>query len=251
MKSLGDAAGGDAPLPRRPDLSHIQELTQRVGNDQLKGILDERARLDREIAEWKSLADKISLRRPRWLQMTALLDHAANLPAAAEVRPEVAAIEQNRGLLTDPDPVPGIVDKLGSAMRSALNQAHTACTSAHEGGLASLDASATWQKISTEQRYELLSQSGSRVVPEIAVGTTEEILETLRKTRLSELRAIGDALPTRFSNALAAAATLLEPKAQHLKLPGTTIKDESDLKSWLTSAEAQIRAKLEDGPVIL
>ena len=58
-------------------------------------------------------------------------------------------------------------------------------------------------------------------------------------------------MPTRFNNALAAAAKLLEPKAQEVKLPGGTIKDEDDLKSWLASAEEAIRAKLDDGPVIL
>jgi hypothetical protein len=251
MKAIGEMAGGDAPLPRRPDLTHVQELTQRVGNDQLKGILDHRERVAQEVANWKALAEKIAQRQPRWVQMNALLDHAASLPVAAEVRPEIAAIEQNRGLLTDPDQVPDIAEKLTSALRSALNQAHAACTSAHEVELASLEASATWQKLSPEQRYKLLSESGSRVVPTIAVGTTEEIMETLRQTKLSELRAIGDALPTRFGNALAAAAKLLEPKAQQVKLPGGTIKDESDLKSWLKSAEDQIRTKLRDGPVIL
>ena len=60
-------------------------------------------------------------------------------------------------------------------------------------------------------------------------------------------RAISDALPTRFSNAAAAAAKLLEPKAQHVSLPGGTIKNEDDLKSWLTDGGGQIREKLKDG----
>lgn len=97
----------------------------------------------------------------------------------------------------------------------------------------------------------MLSNSEARVVPTIAVGTTDEVLESLRLTRLSELRALGDALPTRFSNALAAAAKLLEPEAKHLKLSGGTIRNESELKTWLKSAEDQIRARLQDGPVIL
>ena len=83
------------------------------------------------------------------------------------------------------------------------------------------------------------------------MGTTEEVLDTLRHTKLSELRAISDALPTRFSNAAAAAAKLLEPKAQHVSLPGGTIKNDDDLKSWLAEAEDCIREKLKDGPVIL
>ena len=174
--------------------------------------------------------------------MTALLDHAASLPVAAEVRPEVAAIEQNRGLLSDPDPVPDLVEKLTAALRSALNQAHAACTSAHEGGLASLEASATWQKLSPEQRYDLLSKSGSRVVPTIAVGTTEEILETPPRPQASELE--GDrppALPTRFSASPTAAAKLLEPQAQASQaFLCVTIPIESDLEVLKEAEEEQI-----------
>jgi hypothetical protein len=88
-------------------------------------------------------------------------------------------------------------------------------------------------------------------MPKIAVGTTEEVLDTLRHTKLSELRAISDALPTRFNNAATTAAKLLEPKAQHISLPGGTIKNDDDLKAWLTEAENCIRQKLKDGPVIL
>ena len=87
-------------------------------------------------------------------------------------------------------------------------------------------------------------------MPPLTNGHEALNLDEVRR-KLSELRAIGDALPTRFSNALAAAAKLLEPKAQHLKLSGGTIRDEADLKSWLEDAEGQIRAKLKDGPVIL
>ena len=89
------------------------------------------------------------------------------------------------------------------------------------------------------------------MLPTIAVGTTEEILDTLRHIKLSELRAVCDALPTRFNHAATAAAKLLEPKAQHVSLPGGTIKNDDDLKAWLAEAEGCIRKKLKDGPVIL
>ena len=73
----------------------------------------------------------------------------------------------------------------------------------------------------------------------------------LTATRFKEWKTLADALPTRFAQALAAAAKLLEPKAQHVKLTGGTIKNEDDLRGWLTTAEKQIRDKLKDGPVIL
>jgi len=147
--------------------------------------------------------------------------------------------------------VPGLVGRLTDALRAALNQAHADCTAGHESGQAALDASPAWQKLGPEQRYELRSRNGVRVLPAVEVGTPEEILGTLDRVKLSELRAISDALPTRFGNTLTGAAKLLEPKAQQLKLPGATIKNEADLLAWLDAVAGQIREKLKDGPVIV
>jgi hypothetical protein len=157
----------------------------------------------------------------------------------------------HRRLLDDPDPVPGIVDKLTEALRKALNEAHSACTAAHEKGMDGLEANVTWGNLNPEQRYDILSKNGVRQMPTIAVGTTDEVLATLQKTKVSELQAICDALPTRFSNAVAAAAKLLEPHAHHVSLPGGTIKNEDDLQTWLSLAAEKIREELKDGPVIV
>ena len=64
------------------------------------------------------------------------MTHAADLTVAVEVRPEVEAIEQNRGLLKDPDPVPGLLDRLTDALRKAITEVHGECIRRHEAGLA-------------------------------------------------------------------------------------------------------------------
>ena len=60
--------------------------------------------------------------------------HATALPVASEVQPEVEAIEQHRRLLDDPDPAPGLVDKVTQALRAALNQAHCPMPAPAAGG---------------------------------------------------------------------------------------------------------------------
>jgi len=80
-----------------------------------------------------------------------------------------------------------------------LNEAHAACAARHQQGLIGLEATETWQQLAPEQRYEILSKHSVRQMPPIAVGTTKRFLATLQKTKVSELRAICDALPTRFS----------------------------------------------------
>ena len=251
MKALGEAAGGDAPMPKRPDLSHIQDLVQRVGNDQLKAIYDQREELTQEITDWKGRADKIAQREPRWNDMLALLHHADPLPIGTEVRSEVAAIKQNRSLLANPDPVPGMIETLTQALRDALNESRARCEVIRNEGVSTLDASETWKRLKPDDRESLAKQYQLDPLPAIQVGGTGEVLDTLKVMKLPEWDTLRDAIPTRFGQALAAAAKLLEPQAQHVKLAGGTIKDEADLKSWLKAAEEQIRIKLKEGPVIL
>jgi hypothetical protein len=117
--------------------------------------------------------------------------------------------------------------------------------------MAGLDQSATWTQLTPEQKYELLGDQRIRELPAIKVGTTEEVLDALRGTRLSEWHSRRDALPVRFGNAVAAAAKLLEPKAQEVSLTSATIKTEDDLKGWLADTEQRIREQLKQGPVIV
>ena len=251
LKALGEKAGGDAPMPKRPDLAPIQDLAQRVGNDQLKAIYDERERLTLEIADWKARADKIAQREPRWRDLLDLLHHADSLPIGEGVRFEVAAITQNRGLLANPDPVPGMIETVTQALRDALNEARARCEAARNEGVSSIDASETWKSLKPDDRESLTTQYQLDQLPAIKVGSAEEVLDTLRATKLPEWGTLHDAIPTRFKQALAAAAKVLEPKAQHVKLPGGTIKNESDLQAWLSQTGEVIRQKFKDGPVIV
>jgi hypothetical protein len=251
VRALGESAGGDPPLPKRPDLSHVQDLAQRAGNDQLKAISEARDRLAAEMSDWRARADKVAQRQPRWDDLLALLEHAEGLPIAAGFRSEVEAIEWNRSLLAGPDPVPGMVEAVTQALRDALNDARARCELARQEGRESLVASQAWERLKPEDRASLTAQYWLDSLPAVRVGSTEEVLDSLRAMKLPEWGTLCDALPTRFSQALAAAVKLLEPKAQHVKLSGGTIKDEHDLSAWLKGAEDQIRAKLQDGPVIL
>ncbi len=251
LTRLAESAGGDPPRPGRPDIRHVAEILGLVGNEQLKAIHDRGVELADQFAAWQASSDLIQRRLPQWNQLTALLKAATDLPIAAEVQPELVAIEAGRRLLANPDPVPGLVDKLTHALRSALNEAHGSLSALHETRLATLETSPTWNQLTPDQKHEILGKQSIRAMPEIAVGTTEEVLDTLGRIRLSQFHASIDALPTRFDNAAAAAAKVLEPKAQRVSLPGGTIKDEGDLRAWLAKAEDRIREKMVDGPVIL
>jgi hypothetical protein len=251
MRSRAEHAGGAPPLPAPPAIIHLEDIGHRVGNDQLKAIVDQFEALKHQAAEWQQRAELIAKREPRWRDLKSLFDYAVGLPVADEVRAEIEAIETHRGLLADPDPVPGLAEQLTQTIREALNQVHTRCTQLHTEGQQTLGASLIWTQLDPAQQHTIMSAHQLDGVPKIAVGSTEEALKTLQAMKLSAWNDLCDALPTRFTQALQAAATLLEPKTQPFKIPSATITTEEDLTSWLSTTAKQIREKLQHGPVML
>jgi hypothetical protein len=251
LAKLAEEGGGEPPLPKRPDTTHLEDIRGRAGNDQLKAIHDCKDRLTQEVVDWQQRKELIGQRQSRWQHLKALLTHAAELPVTATVQCEVEAIEQDRRLLDNPDPVPGLVDQLTDALRTALNQAHTHCQAIDSEGKQSLTSSDLWQRLTPQQQQQLKNEHHLDGLPGIAVGTTDEVLASLNKIGLKEWTNLADALPTRFGQAQAAAAKLLEPKAQQVKLVRGTIKNEDELKAWLDAVAQRIREKLKDGPVIV
>jgi hypothetical protein len=251
MRSLAEHAGGAPPLLAAPSTVHLEDIGHRVGNDQLKAIVDQCEALKQQAAEWQQRAELIAKREPRWQDVKRLLDHAAGLPIAEEVRGEIDAIEKHRGLLADPDSVPVVAEKLTQTIREALNQVHARCAQLHGEGQKTLAASPTWTQLAPAQQHTIMSAHQLDDVPKIAVGSTEEVLKTLQAMKLAAWNDLRDALPTRFTQALQAAAKLLEPKTQPFKIPSATITTEDELTLWLTTTAKQIREKLQHGPVML
>jgi hypothetical protein len=251
LKSRAEKAGGNAPAPKSPDTADVTDLLNRAGNDQLKAIFDQRDDLKKQAAQWKERSEMIARREPPWRTLKELRDHAGDLPVYGEVKAEIDAIESGRQLLADPDPVPAVSARLTQALRDALNTVYADCSARFKAGNDQLAASPVWEKTSASDKSRLLLKHQVADLVDISVGTTEEVLHSLRSTRLKEWRNLRDALPTRFAQLLQDAAKLLEPKAQHISLPSATIKSEAELSEWLAAVEQQIKARLKEGPVIV
>src|SRR5690606_5071659 len=48
LTKLAESAGGDAPLSKCPDISHVNDMANRVGNDQLKAIHESKDQLAKQ-----------------------------------------------------------------------------------------------------------------------------------------------------------------------------------------------------------
>lgn len=251
MLDLARAASGDAPLPAKPDTNHLLELNRLSGNDLLFAVYSERERLSKELQEWAALREKIKGRQPRWDGLHRLLSHARGMPVAEEVAPQVRAVEEQRSLARDPDPVPDLCERLTQSLRSALVEASESFRREYEAQMGTLEASQAWQRLTSGQQSQVLSESGIGAPPEVKVGSETEVLQSLDSMSLEDWRTRRDALRRRFDNAMLAAAQLLAPRAERVSLRSATLETREEAEEWLDEAREEIMRHLENGPVIV
>lgn len=247
MQSRARQAGDPPPWPEEPSTSHLREIQGLAGNEQLVKLYEMRERLTQEAQQWQSIGRKIAERKPRWDALQTLLRHAQGLPAAEEAEPQVNAIQEGRGALGTPDPVPPLCDKLTGALREALTQAHETYCQTYDAEMETLEADENWQELSAGQQQALLADNALHGKPGLKVGSEEEVIESLESISLDSWQTLTDALPARFQKVKLQAAKLLAPKARRISLPGATLRTEQEVDEWLKRVREMILKNLQDG----
>ena len=72
LQELADRAGGDAPLPKRPDTRHVSDLQALAGNEQLIAVLCQHDELASNFNDWAALGKLASERLPAFRCLVAL-----------------------------------------------------------------------------------------------------------------------------------------------------------------------------------
>ena len=286
LGELARAAGGDAPLPERPDPRHLSDLRALGGNEQLAGILSRHDELAANLAEWSKARALAEERLPAWRRLLALARHAKGMevgsgsPGAAGEAPDVArggtqagderpavgsggpeavkevqsqidAIAANRSLLAAADPVPDLAGKLADALRAALAGAETRHAEVYDEEWQRLSSAESWRKIGQEARDGILGRLRVEKASKGASGTEQEVLESLDRISLDGWRTRTAALPQLFAAARAEADRLVEPAVRHVKLASPTLRTPEDVKGWVEATERDLLDRLRDGPVVV
>lgn len=249
--TLAGKAGGAAPLPEAPKTTVLTDLCARVGNDRLKGLLDQVDALKPEVAKWKKLSELAAKRVPEWEKLQKFLTAGAGVDALVEAETAAKGILDGRLLLDTSDHVPPLVKQAAKALRTALVGAHGDFAKRHAELLTELEASDAWQKISDPQRNSIINEEGISGMPSLEVGSDEHLLSALQQTPVSSWNDKTAALTERFQNAARKAAKLLEPKTQYVTLRSSTLRTEADVKAWLAEQEPTLLAELKKGPVVV
>ena len=254
LKHLGElarGAGGDAPLPERPDVCHLSELATLAGNEQLLAVLDRHDELAANFDEWTRSRKLAAERLPAFTRLQALARHAHGLEAASEVEPQSEAVVSDRRLLDPSDPVPGLASKLTDALRSALAKSQERYDETYEGERRRLEDAESWRRIGPNARDEILVRLRIRKVSKGPTGTEQEVLESLDRISLDGWRTRTAALPQMFADARAEADRLVEPKIRHVKLESATLRTPEDVKAWTETTERELLEQVQHGPVAI
>jgi hypothetical protein len=249
LRDQAAKAGGPAPAPETPKLTLIEAIDGQSGNAQLLALFTSHDDIAAASKCWTQTADAIAKRLPVWRQLAQLLPHAKDLGPYAALKAERDAIEAQRSLLAEPDPVRPLLDKAVDLLRQALKAKLDAFAQTHSQQQTLLYADADWDKLSDAQRTHL-SQAHHLAAPTpVALGTTEQLQDALDDCDLDHWVSKTQALSSRFEAARQAAVQLLKPNVIHVALPRRTLNDEAELKAWLAEVEQLVSAKLQVGPV--
>lgn len=251
LREQAAKAGGIAPAPETPMLVVVESIEGQSGNAQLLALFDRFDEIVGLSKSWTQTADAIAKRLPIWRQLTELLRHAKDLGPYAALKAETDAIEAQRSLLAEPDPVRPLLDTVVDLLRQALKAKLDAFQQTFSQQLAQLQADADWAKLTDVQRAEL-SQAHHLTAPTaVALGTPEQLQDALDECDLDHWVAKTQALSSRFETVRYAAAQLLKPNVVHVSIPRRTLNDEAEMNAWLAEVEALLAAKLKLGPVAL
>lgn len=251
LLALARSAGGEPPLPARPSIARIEDLKRLSGSEQLGAILSAKEELERHIDVWTALARRAEERLPVWTRLQRLRHQARDLAVAAQLGPEIDAIESGRSLLDDADRVSSMAAGLGIALRAALTERTERLATAHERGLAILAADAGWSAADPNARSEILRRVGLALPAPPAMRTDEELLAELERAPLESRDSASDAVPERVARALAELARRSAPAARRVSLRAATLSTEAEVRDWLAEQSERLLDAVRNGPVIV
>jgi hypothetical protein len=251
LREQASKAGGQAPAPAVPKLASIEAIEAQTGNAQLQELFARNDEIVGLSKAWTKAAESVAKRLPVWHQLNDLLRHAKALGPYAALKAEAEAVETQRSLLADPDPVRPLLDKAVELLRHALKAKLDGFQQAFEQQQSLLQADADWNKLSAKQRDDLVANHHLTAPSAVQLGTAEQLQDALDDCDLDHWVSKTQALPSRFQAARHAAVQLLKPNAVQVSIPRRTLNDTAELRAWLDEVESLLSQALKKGPVSL
>ena len=252
LRELANKAGGASPAPEAPKTKVIEDIeSSQLGNAQLLEVYNRNDEIQGLHKLWSKTAEEIEKRLPAWQKLSDLLEYAKALGPYGELKAEYDAIEVQRSLLAEPDPVRPLLDRTVDLLRQALKAKLDAYQQTYAAQEAQLASDTDWQKLTDAQRADLGEKHHLAVLPSIDLSTPDALQDALDECDLDHWVAKIQALSSRFDAVRHAAVLLLKPNVVQVNIPRRTLNNEAELKEWLVEVENLLSTKLKQGPVAL
>lgn len=245
-KQIARKAGGDAPLPLPPATPHLNEIEVLSGNAQLLAAYQSQPIILQELEQWKAQADKVSARLYLWDEFKAALKHCQGLAGYDALDSEKRAIEQNRSLLAEPNPIEPLLKQAIEAIRMAIMKKYQDFQDEYQTCLQELEQDAIWAQLSSSQQSELLTKHHLDNLEMQPLSGNDRVIDSIENTSLTQWSDKTSALAGRFSRVRQEAVDRLVPKAKQVQLSKVVINTEAELDAWLKQVRADVMAALND-----
>ena len=251
LQSEAQGAGGQAPLPEPPDTTIIRELREMGGNQQIVGVAEQADTLIARFVDWSRAGKAARERLPEWDRAQRFLHHARSLSVGTELSPQLEAVQAQRTLLTDPNPIPPLLGKVTGALRKAVSEAHGRLREERDREVTQLEKSEIWLKLKPADAARILESDGLGSIPNLDLGTDQDLMDCLEETGLQEWDDRLLALKPRVDRAREEAARLLAPKAVTVRPTPATLSSREDVEAYIQRLRDQLLSEVDEHPVII
>ena len=251
LAGLAESAGGDPPLPSRPNAEAVTNLCALTGNEQFVAVHQEKDRMLALHAAWSDASNKIQQRLPAWQKLETMSKHVDRLRGRKELAAQVEALRSNRGLLDTPDPVPPIANKMASLLREAFRLAHTTLHDVHKAELDTIQMMEEWQKLDADQRNQLINKHSLHLDSLPDLGTDHDLLVCLATMPLEHWEQRIAAVPTHAARLREEAVLMLEPKAVKVRPRSTTLKSPEEVHSYIEQLSSELLVHVSTGSPVM
>jgi len=188
---------------------------------------------------------------PAWELLDQLIRFASAGNQSDALRIETEAIQTDRLLFGEPDPIQPVLSALTENLREALNALKSIYNDLYDAKMAELQASEYFKQLAPEQKHPILTRHQLLAKPEIKSVDPQGLLNQLTKVSLDGWQTKIAALPGQFQAALEDAIELTAPKAKTFSLPRRTLHSQMDIEAYLADLKTQLEALLKNASAVI
>jgi len=250
LLDLSKKISGPMPLPEPIQTGLFNEIEFQDGNARLQLMVSSIEEIKEKYQDWTSKSELVDKRMPSWELLEQLLDYDDSEQITAIIT-QANAIEEDRLLFQNPDPIDPLLQQTTSLLKEKLNHAKKEFNKIYDRRMDELQQNDYFKRLSPEDKHSILLRNQILKKPEIKDHDARTLRNSLSSTSLDAWQTKISALGSQFDNAIAEAVKQLEPKAETYSLPRKTLSSPEQIASYVKKLETELEELLKTAKSII